>query len=282
MVKYLKTRKGQFYKLLKNGKKKRISQKKYRKKKTRKNIKMMGGGNIIEVNENDKETEFEQTDAVINYGLAPISTFNLVNCLAIGGVFELDGHIGTFLTHESPTDYIEHKRKLTQIKQILDDKNATITQIMFFPPNEPGAEVYSSGLTTTSIISLMIDHCRELFRLEPNIHYYTCVHTNNVLTTMCGKAIISPTQYTSTLIPIRGSKEKQSVDTKPKEMFIVDVEHDKDGDKIYKCPLCNSLTGTGAVQNPNDTSLFLHAFDCPNKNKIPVEKYEYYNIIKKL
>ena len=55
-------------------------------------------------------------------------------------------------------------------------------------------------------------------------------------------------------------------------MFIVDVKHDKDGDKIYKCPLCNSLTGTGAVQNPNDTSLFQHAFDCPNKNKIPVEK----------
>ena len=43
MVKYLKTRKGHFFKLLKNGKKKRISQKEYRKKKTRKNIKMMGG-----------------------------------------------------------------------------------------------------------------------------------------------------------------------------------------------------------------------------------------------
>jgi len=43
MVKYLKTRKGQFYKLMKNGKKKRISQREYRKKKTRKNIKMIGG-----------------------------------------------------------------------------------------------------------------------------------------------------------------------------------------------------------------------------------------------
>jgi len=40
---YLKTRKGQFYKLLKNGKKKRISQKEYKKKKTRKKIKMIGG-----------------------------------------------------------------------------------------------------------------------------------------------------------------------------------------------------------------------------------------------
>ena len=40
MVKYLKTRKGQFYKVLKNGKKKRITQKEYKKKKTRK---MIGG-----------------------------------------------------------------------------------------------------------------------------------------------------------------------------------------------------------------------------------------------
>lgn len=44
MVEYLKTKKGFFYKLSKNGKKKRISQKEYNKKnKTRKNKKMIGG-----------------------------------------------------------------------------------------------------------------------------------------------------------------------------------------------------------------------------------------------
>lgn len=44
MVEYLKTKKGFFYKLRKNGKKKRISQKEYNKKnKTRKNKKMIGG-----------------------------------------------------------------------------------------------------------------------------------------------------------------------------------------------------------------------------------------------
>ena len=111
MIKNLRTKKRYFYKLLKNGKKKRITQKKYQKKKRRKQEKMIGGDNIIEVNENNNETEFEQHDAVINYGSAPISTFNLVNCLAIGGVFELDGHRGTFLTHESPTDYIKHQIK---------------------------------------------------------------------------------------------------------------------------------------------------------------------------
>lgn len=45
MVEYLKTKKGYFYKLKKNGEKKRISQKEYDKKnKTRKNKKMIGGG----------------------------------------------------------------------------------------------------------------------------------------------------------------------------------------------------------------------------------------------
>ena len=44
MVEYLKTKMGYFYKLKKNGKKKRISQKEYNKKnKTRKNKKMIGG-----------------------------------------------------------------------------------------------------------------------------------------------------------------------------------------------------------------------------------------------
>lgn len=50
MVEYLKTKKGYFYKLLKNGEKKRISREEYNKKirqeknKTRKNKKMIGGG----------------------------------------------------------------------------------------------------------------------------------------------------------------------------------------------------------------------------------------------
>lgn len=45
MVEYLKTKKGYFYKLKKNGEKKRISQEEYNKKnKTRKNKKMIGGG----------------------------------------------------------------------------------------------------------------------------------------------------------------------------------------------------------------------------------------------
>ncbi len=45
MVEYLKTKKGYFYKLKKNGEKKRISREEFNKKnKTRKNKKMLGGG----------------------------------------------------------------------------------------------------------------------------------------------------------------------------------------------------------------------------------------------
>ena len=48
MVEYLKTKKGYFYKLKKNGEKKRISQEEYNKKKnkTRKNKKMIGGASL--------------------------------------------------------------------------------------------------------------------------------------------------------------------------------------------------------------------------------------------
>jgi hypothetical protein len=45
MVQYLKTIRGYFYKLFKNGKKKRITQNEYRKSKTRKNKRPLIGGN---------------------------------------------------------------------------------------------------------------------------------------------------------------------------------------------------------------------------------------------
>ena len=56
MIKYLKTRKGHFYKLLKNGKKKRISQREYQKMKTRKKKINMRGGGFTELGINDSET----------------------------------------------------------------------------------------------------------------------------------------------------------------------------------------------------------------------------------
>ena len=67
MVEYLKTKKGYFYKLKKNGEKKRISREEFNKKnKTRKNKKVIGGGGepIEEITENEIETELMNHPAV--------------------------------------------------------------------------------------------------------------------------------------------------------------------------------------------------------------------------
>ena len=57
----------------------------------------------------------------------------------------------------------------------------------------------------------------------------------------------------------------------PESIFKVTVLKDKDGNKVYQCPICHSITGTNAPKNPRDTSLFTHNLGCKNKNKIPVE-----------
>jgi hypothetical protein len=276
MVEYLKTKKGYFYKLKKNGKKKRISQKEYNKKnKTRRNKKMIGGGKIEEITENENETEIEQRYAIINYGYGPVSTYNLVNCIAIGGVFELDGNTGTFLTHESPNDFEEQMSdfkelmsKLNIIKEILDRKKAIITKIVIFCIDKPAITIYEGDLDTSKIIDTMINFSRSLFHLEPIIINYSC----DISTMRCGKAIISPTQYYSELTKVRFvSHVKPSSSEKPLETFIVQVLYNIDGKKIYKCPICKTETGTAAAEKPTNTSLFPHNFDCPNKNKIPIE-----------
>lgn len=235
-----------------------------------------GGGEIKEITVNKMETQFEETEAIINYGSAPISTFNLVNCIAIGGIFKISESHGTFLTHESPRDYIELQNKLTNIKQKLDSKGATIISVVIFRINEPSKSIYANGLTTEDIINLMNTFSKKLFSLEPNMIEYSC----NISEFSCGKAIISPTQYSTSLIPIRltspvsrSSKPKfaQHSYSKPRETFNVIVLRNKDGKKTYKCPLCEAITGTAAPEDPEDTSLFTHDFTCPNKGKIPVE-----------
>ncbi len=46
------------------------------------------------------------------------------------------------------------------------------------------------------------------------------------------------------------------------------------GKKVYKCPICKSISGTAAPENPTDTSLFFHTQNpiCPNSGAIPVEE----------
>ena len=57
----------------------------------------------------------------------------------------------------------------------------------------------------------------------------------------------------------------------PRETFTVEVLQNERGNKVYKCPICNFISGENVVKTPTDISLFYHRFDCPNKNKIPIE-----------
>ena len=273
MAKNLKSKKY-YTKNIRKKNKKKEQKKKTSKNKINKNVKRVAGGGIKEITVNHMETQFEQKEAIINYGSAPISTFNLVNCIAIGGIFKKSESHGTFLTHESPTDYNELQNKLTTIKNTIDKNGAIITSIVIFRLNEPSKDTYEHGLTTEVIINLMSSFSKNLFSLEPIMIEYSC----NISEFSCGKAIISPTHYSTSLIPIRftSSVSRQPMSakhyaSKPKETFKVNVLYNKDGEKIYECPNCKVKTGTLAPQNPEDTSLFTHNFNCPNKGKIPIE-----------
>jgi hypothetical protein len=286
MAKYLKSKKYRTKNIRKQNKKKqqkteqKTERKTEQKKKTSKNrknkLKRVAGGVIQEITSNQMETQFEQKEAIINYGSAPISTFNLVNCIAIGGIFKISESHGTFLTHESPTDYNELQNKLTNIKKKLDSNGATITSVVIFRINEPSKSVYANGLTTENIINLMSTFSKMLFSLEPNMITYSC----NISEFSCGKAIISPTQYSTSLIPLRltspvstspRSSFVQRAYSKPRETFKVNVLYNKNKEKIYECPICKGRTGTSAPNNPEDTSLFAHNYNCPNTGKIPIE-----------
>ena len=181
---------------------------------------MIGGGRIREITEDANETEFEQRNAVINYGYGPVSTYNLVNCIAIGGVFELEEKRGTFLTHEAPLDYLEQQDKLINIKKILNEKKAKIINIVIFRIDKPATDVYENGLTTTKVIDLMSNFSEKLFSLIPIIINYSC----DILKMRCGKAIISPTEYNSYLTEIRFDSDVFDSDVKPSssETFIVE------------------------------------------------------------
>ena len=273
MVKYLKTKKGYFYKFKKNGKKKRISQEEYNKKnKTRKN-KIIGGGVIEEKYEDTLESEFKVKDAIINYGKGPISTYNLVNCIAIGGIFTINNNPGTFLTHESPRYYPEQQLQLANIKKILNEKQAIITKIILFSIDEPSTNVYENEFlakTTEEVIQLMIKFSTKLFKITPTKHEYSC----DIRTRKCGKVILSPENYIYDIIDFRDTDKSTPSETVIPSSgdFIVNILFDKEnGNKKYECPHCGYISGIEAPENPYDTSKFQHKYGCINQNKIPIE-----------
>jgi hypothetical protein len=224
---------------------------------------------INQIKEDIKETEFAQRFAIINFGCAPISTYNLVNCIAVGGTFILaDGKKGSFLTHESPTEYFEQYNKLHEIKRILDEKSAVIISIIIFHCDKPSKDIYTDGLTTEIIVNMIKRFSDNLFNINPIMKTYSCDHTN----ARFGKAIISPDSYETKLADVKIFYAMDTNVTNPStEKFMVEVLHNINGDKVYKCPVCNIITGTYVPLHPEDISAFGHKYNCANKNKIPIE-----------
>jgi len=232
--------------------------------------KLLGGSNtnnITIIENNTSETEFAQKESYINFGIGELSTYNLVNCISVGGIFDCNGKQGSFLTHESPTDYGYLFYKLIEIQKILDEKNCTINNIILFRINEPGRDIYDGGLTVEKIIDIVMDWLRTNFKIEPQIELYYCGGF------MCGKAIISPNNISTTLESVKMIEEIKEQET-VEGTFIPIVLKNKYGDKVYQCPnvKCQFITGIGAVNYPNDLSYWSHNFDCENKNKLGLEE----------
>jgi hypothetical protein len=224
---------------------------------------------------NSGEVRFKQGESVVNYGDATITTYNLVNCIAIGGrfMYKEEGKVvpytgggsflnGIFFTHESPTDKEEHKLKLRRIKEIL--KDALITEIFVFRIDESQAAKnkytsgYASGSTTEEIIDEMIRATTSIFGIEPKILVYTC----DIKTARCGKASISVDSVRTNLETMtmnsmgKNSTEESSsvVDTfEPKYL------KNKYGDTVIQCPICGSTSGTFLE--------ITHNYNCPNRGK---------------
>ncbi len=232
---------------------------------------------IKQITEDNLETEFSQSNAIINFGIGSVSTYNLVNCIGIGGIFGFaDGtNLGTFLTHESPTDYVELENKLFMIKQILFNKKLIVCQVILFCPNQPAPDIYLNGLTTDIIIKKMWEFSSRLFEIEPIIATYSIDETKM----LCGKIIINPSMYNGLLVPMRFDSDCVSLTKNSTysrlivpQTYVVEVLKNGLGNKVYMCPKCKNISGTLAPENPSDLYLFQHVYNCVNKDKIPIEK----------
>lgn len=229
---------------------------------------------------NEYEVEFPQKGAIINFGISPLSTYNLVNCIAIGGSFKLKNEsVGSFLTHESPTDYITLQTKLRYIFDVLNENSADILFVVLFHSEDPGKDKYQDlgGMTTSDIVKTMRVFCENTF---PNVKLIMKTYSNSSHsevfingTFLAGKATISPTDFSSSLTQLKSqhmSQHRSQLKSQP-ETFLVNVLYDSDDKKIYKCTECKNVTGTYVPTNPTDVTKFSHTYNCSNKGKIPVE-----------
>lgn len=291
MVEYLKTKKGYFYKL-KNGKKKRISQKEYNKKnKTRKNIKMIGGilseldrldvsiKTIILMGEH--HTDRQNMSEYHNIIRKQKEIVNLVV-----DKFGLDK---TYFYSEAPQDFRELVLKTDNYSSYVIVQYAQEIQIPIKLSSitachrEHGGcdEEYSRDILSIFhdnpkinciIVAIGLLHIPELKEfiglIGPGIKI---IIVNTVSNKQLEPSIREITEKHPSVIDLLKIELPYDLHDLPKETFIVQVLYNTTSEKIYKCPVCDNITGTSAPKNPTDTSLFTHNYSCPNKDKIPIE-----------
>lgn len=177
---------------------------------------------IIDESKED-EVEFPQGGSIINFGTTPLSTFNLVNCIAIGGCFILKERKGSFMTHESPVDYKTLQEKLKNIMYILNENGADIQLIVLFHSDVPAKQKYSQlgGMTTSDIVETMRLFCETTF---PNVKITLKTYSNSPQSDifkgkiLVGKASISPTYFSTYLTPLR-SVDAQALGRQSRDSF---------------------------------------------------------------
>ncbi len=288
MVEYLKTKKGYFYKLKKNGEKKRISQEEYNKKnKTRKNNKMIGG-NLSQLDSLDVSTktiilmgEFHTDKKIMSEYLNIIRKQKEIVNLVVdkfgqdktyfyseapeefrGKVLETDNYSSSVIVQYAKTKIPIKLSSITTCDRedsSCDDKYSHDILSIFDENSEINCIIVEIGL-------LHIPELKKIIISErPDIKII-------IVNTVSMKQLVP-------LIPEINRRYPSVMDLLtielpydlPEERFIVEVLYNSSNKKIYKCPMCGLISGTLAPEHPEDTSLFVHKYDCPNKGKIPEE-----------
>jgi hypothetical protein len=244
-------------------------------------------GTAVSVTRKDDTTiEVEQGSAAVNFGSARLYTYNLVNCIAIGGSFK-GGTGGAFLTHESPTEFGDHQSTLRSVARTIKDAGARVDEVVLFCSKVPSVSVYAGNMTVPKIVELMRSFCAETFDAPVSVERYEQAESPSVLSLagfFVGSATVWPGGHTVGKAAFRPEavvrRQVSYIDedwkfSRPKRAptgtFVVGVATDKDGDKVYVCPACDRRTGTYAVQHADDPDAFGHFHGCPNDGKVPVE-----------
>jgi hypothetical protein len=291
---YLKTRKGQFYKLLKNGKKKRISQKEYKKKKTRKNIKMIGG-KLSEIDSLDvsKKTIILICDAHTDKR-EKSEYFNIIRKQKeiINLAIDKFGQDKTYFYSEAPEKFL---------KRILETDDYSSSVIAQYAKTK--IPIKLSSITRCDRDEGQCDnkYCDDILSIFDNNSEINCIivaiglmHIPElkrfiiskrpdikiiIVNTISEKELNPSIQQIKIhfpsvidLLTIEQPYDLPEPEPEPKGTYDVQVLPYW-GEKIFKCPACGSTSGTFAARNPTLTHLFKHHKNpnCPNQGKIPIE-----------